>query len=56
MKKYIKPTIEVTALSQEILDTPGMSPIVGEGEFGNQSTFEEEISGESPATKNLWDE
>lgn len=56
MKTYTKPTTEVTPMSEEIMDTPALSNGVGEGEFGNKNTFEEDISGESPMQKSLWDD
>ena len=56
MKTYTKPTTEVTLMSEEIMDTPALSNGVGTGEFSNRNTFEEDISGDSPKQKSLWDD
>ena len=53
MKTYTKPTIEVIVTSPMVLF--GMSE--GEGgpeEFGNKSTFEDEVLGTNSEDGNLW--
>lgn len=56
MKTYTKPTTEVTLMSEEVMAPPALSNGVGEDEFSNRNTFEEDISGESPMQKSLWDD
>lgn len=56
MKNYIIPTTEVIPMSEEIMAEPALSNGVGEGEFSNRDTFEEDISAESPMQKSLWDD
>ncbi len=55
MKKYIQPSISIIVNSQEILG-PKFSDGIGEGEFTNQGSFEEEIIGDNNMISNLWDE
>ena len=56
MKNYIIPTTEVIPMSEEIMAEPGLSNGVGTGEYSNRNTFEEDISGDSPKQKSLWDD
>ena len=56
MKRYTLPTTEVIPMSEEIMAPPPVSDGVGEGEFGNKNTFEEDLSAERPMKKSLWDD
>jgi hypothetical protein len=55
MKIYTKPTVFVIVTSLEILDL-GYSEGLGEGEFANTDTFEDEVLGTGKAHTDLWDE
>lgn len=56
MKKYDCPVTEIIVLSAEPVLELGLSEGIGDGEYSNRNTFEEDISGDSPKQKSLWDD
>ena len=56
MKKYVSPVTEIIVLHTEPVMELGLSDGVGEGEFGNTNTFEEDVSAEFDNSKSIWDD
>ena len=59
MKKYVCPMTIIFVLSTDAILGLGLASNdsqVGEGEFGNRSSFEEDVSAEFDNSKSLWDD